>query len=60
MLTAVLEYHTPTSVDEAIALLCYGGDGKTLAGGQSLMPLLNFRARPAAIIDLSIEPRVRA
>ncbi len=38
-----------------IALLArYGGDGKILAGGQSLMPLLNFRlSRPAALVDLN-------
>ena len=49
------DYHAPASVDEALALLGrYGGDAKVLAGGQSLMPLLNFRlARPAAIIDLN-------
>src|SRR5215510_4521566 len=51
----VFEYHAPASVDEAIALLTrYGGEGKVLAGGQSLMPLLNFRlSRPAAIVDLN-------
>ncbi len=49
------EYHAPTGVDEAIALLGrYGGEAKILAGGQSLMPLLNFRlARPAALVDLN-------
>jgi len=49
------EYHAPTSVDEALALLArYGGDAKLLAGGQSLVPLLNFRlSRPAALIDLN-------
>lgn len=32
----------------------YGADAKVLAGGQSLMPLLNFRlARPAALIDIN-------
>jgi len=32
----------------------YGGDAKLLAGGQSLVPLLNFRlARPAALVDLN-------
>ena len=38
-----------------MALLArYGGDAKPLAGGQSLMPLLNFRlARPAALVDLN-------
>jgi hypothetical protein len=49
------EYHAPTSLDEALAALGrYGGDAKVLAGGQSLMPLLNFRlARPAALVDLN-------
>ncbi len=48
-------YHTPATVDEAIALLArYGGDAKLLAGGQSLVPLLNFRlSRPAALVDLN-------
>ena len=45
------EYHAPTTIDEAVALLArYGGEAKVLAGGQSLMPLLNFRlSRPAAL-----------
>lgn len=49
------DYHAPATVDEAIALLTrYGDDAKLLAGGQSLMPLLNFRlTRPAALIDLN-------
>lgn len=49
------EYHAPTTVDEALALLGrYGGDAKVIAGGQSLMPILNMRlARPAALVDLN-------
>lgn len=49
------DYHAARSLDEAVALLArYGGDAKVLAGGQSLMPLLNFRlARPAALVDLN-------
>jgi CO/xanthine dehydrogenase FAD-binding subunit len=49
------DYHAPASVEEALALLQrYGGDAKLLAGGQSLMPLLNFRlSRPAALVDLN-------
>src|SRR5262249_61597399 len=49
------DYHAPVTLDEALALLVrYGGDAKLLAGGQSLVPLLNFRlARPAALIDLN-------
>src|SRR5207249_598393 len=56
---AKFEYHAPSTLDEAIALLVrYGGDAKVLAGGQSLVPLLNFRlARPAALVDLN---RIRA
>ncbi len=52
------DYHAPQSVDEALALLeRYGGDAKLLAGGQSLMPLLNFRlSRPAALVDLNRMP----
>ncbi len=52
------DYHAPRTVDEALALLGrYGGDAKVLAGGQSLMPLLNFRlARPAALVDLNRIP----
>jgi carbon-monoxide dehydrogenase medium subunit len=48
-------YHAPATVEEAVALLTrYGGEAKLLAGGQSLMPLMNFRlARPAALIDLN-------
>jgi len=49
------EYHDPGSVGEAIALVGrYGGEARLLAGGQSLVPLLNFRlANPAALIDLN-------
>ncbi|HEU5193619.1 MAG TPA: xanthine dehydrogenase family protein subunit M [Methylomirabilota bacterium] len=52
------DYHAPRSVDEAVALLeRYGGDAKILAGGQSLMPILNFRlARPAALVDINRIP----
>lgn len=52
------DYHAPKSVEEALALLeRYGGDAKLLAGGQSLMPLLNFRlSRPAALVDLNRIP----
>ena len=51
MKPAKFDYHAPTSVDEALSLLArYGGEAKILAGGQSLVPLLNFRlSRPAAL-----------
>jgi len=52
------DYHAPKTVDEALALLTrYDGEAKILAGGQSLMPLLNFRlSRPAALVDLNRIP----
>ncbi len=48
------EYHRPESVEQALGLLSdHGDDGKLLAGGQSLVPMMNFRiARPAALIDI--------
>ena len=48
-------YECPRDVAEAVALLAtHGGDSRPLAGGQSLVPLLNFRlARPAVLIDLN-------
>ena len=49
------EYHAPDSVGDAVRLLAsYRGDAKVLAGGQSLVPMLNFRLlKPAALIDLN-------
>jgi CO/xanthine dehydrogenase FAD-binding subunit len=51
----VFEYRAPRTEDEALAFLAEAGDdGRILAGGQSLVPLLNFRmARPAVLIDLN-------
>jgi aerobic carbon-monoxide dehydrogenase medium subunit len=48
-------YHAPRSVDEAVATLAeLGDDGKVLAGGQSLVPMLNMRLiSPVALVDLS-------
>jgi aerobic carbon-monoxide dehydrogenase medium subunit len=48
------EYHAPASVSEAVTRLGELEDAKVLAGGQSLMPLLNFRlARPAHLVDIN-------
>lgn len=51
----VFDYLAATSVDEALALLEAHSDGaRLLAGGQSLMPALNFRlAAPTVLIDLN-------
>ena len=55
MKPAKFEYHAPASVDEALAMLGrYDGEARALAGGQSLVPMMNFRlATPRAIIDLN-------
>lgn len=55
MKPAPFDYFAPESVEEAVSLLAeHGGEAKILAGGQSLMPLLNMRlARPVALIDAS-------
>ena len=55
MKPAPFEYEAPITVDEALDLLAeYGDECKLLAGGQSLVPLMNFRlARPARLIDLN-------
>ncbi|HET8562365.1 MAG TPA: xanthine dehydrogenase family protein subunit M [Candidatus Binatia bacterium] len=49
------EYYDPRSLEEALTLLdTHQGDGKVLAGGQSLMPLLNMRlARPKVVVDIN-------
>jgi carbon-monoxide dehydrogenase medium subunit len=48
------EYFRPGSLAEALELLAARDDAKPLAGGQSLIPALNFRlAAPAALIDLN-------
>jgi len=49
------EYCAPTTVEEALAHLAeYGYDAKVLAGGQSLIPTMNFRlAQPAVLVDLN-------
>lgn len=48
-------YHRPATVEEALRLLAeVGDDGKVLAGGQSLVPLLNMRlAAPGHLVDIN-------
>jgi carbon-monoxide dehydrogenase medium subunit len=52
------EYHRATSVDHALLLLAeFGEDGRPLAGGQSLVPMMNLRlARPAHLVDINDLP----
>ena len=55
MKPAPFEYIAPQSIEEALAVLeRTNPDGKIIAGGQSLMPLLNLRlAKPKVLIDLN-------
>ena len=55
MKPAPFEYVRPASVSEAVAILAAAdGEAKVLAGGQSLVPLLNFRlASPRMLVDMS-------
>ena len=54
MKPAAFDYIAPNSLEAAVeAIAAANGDGKVLAGGQSLMPLLNFRmTRPSVVVDL--------
>lgn len=53
------QYHAPATVGEACALLASLEDAKVLAGGQSLVPLLNFRlARPQHLVDINRIPQL--
>ena len=50
----VFEYHAPSTIPEAVALLGTLDNARLLAGGQSLMPMLNMRfAFPDHVIDLN-------
>jgi aerobic carbon-monoxide dehydrogenase medium subunit len=52
---APFEYFAPETVPEVLALLGeYGDDAKILAGGQSLVPMMNFRlVRPKVLVDIN-------
>jgi carbon-monoxide dehydrogenase medium subunit len=54
MYPAPFEYHRASSVDDALALLAkYPDDGKLIAGGHSLLPVMKLRfAQPAHLIDI--------
>lgn len=55
MKPAPFEYHVPDSIEQALALMHEHADAaKILAGGQSLVPAMNFRVvQPAMLIDLN-------
>ena len=58
MKPASFRYERPETVEEAVALLAQHGDqAKVLAGGQSLVPMLNMRlARPSVLVDVNRLP----
>src|SRR2546430_15920571 len=56
MKPAAFRYHAPKTVAEAVACLAEvaGDDGRVLAGGQSLVPIMAFRlAKPAHLVDIN-------
>lgn len=56
MKPAPFQYHLPTSLDETVEMLSKfsGDDGRILAGGQSLVPIMAFRlAHPNHLIDIN-------
>ncbi|MFN8425993.1 MAG: xanthine dehydrogenase family protein subunit M [Anaerolineales bacterium] len=55
MKPASFDYHAPSSIEEVVTLKSqFGDDAKFLAGGQSLVPAMNFRiAQPSVLIDLN-------
>jgi CO/xanthine dehydrogenase FAD-binding subunit len=58
MKPAAFEYVVANSIEQAVAALAQaGGEAKILAGGQSLVPMLNFRLlRPAILVDINCIP----
>jgi carbon-monoxide dehydrogenase medium subunit len=60
MKPAPFKYYAPTSVSETLSLLNeYGYDAKILAGGQSLIPMMNFRlVQPAVLVDINNIPEL--
>jgi len=55
MKPASFEYHSPTTIEEALGIKAeHGEDAKILAGGQSLVPAMNFRVvQPSVLVDLN-------
>lgn len=58
MKPAPFDYYAPTTVEEALTHLAeHGDDAKVLAGGQSLVPMMNFRlVQPSILVDLNNIP----
>jgi carbon-monoxide dehydrogenase medium subunit len=61
MIPGAFEYHRPGSLDEVVALLtAHGDEGRLLAGGHSLVPMMKLRlANPSHLIDLGAVDALR-
>ena len=55
MIPSAFTYHRPSSVQEAVGLLAkLGDDGRAIAGGHSLIPMMKLRlATPGHLVDLA-------
>jgi CO/xanthine dehydrogenase FAD-binding subunit len=55
MKPAPFEYYAPTTIEETLGYLAkFGYEAKVLAGGQSLIPMMNFRlAQPSVLVDIN-------
>ena len=60
MKPASFDYYAPNSMDQALELMReYGDEAKILAGGQSLVPAMNFRiVQPAVLVDINRVPEM--
>src|SRR3981081_1006394 len=58
MFPAAFDYHSPSTLEEALGVLAQrGDDAKVMAGGQSLIPLLKLRfAQPQLVLDIGRLP----
>lgn len=57
MKPSAFDYECPTDLDSVLALLGEGGDTRILAGGQSLVPMMNYRlAAPGRLVDINRLP----
>jgi carbon-monoxide dehydrogenase medium subunit len=58
MRPASFEYHKAVDIEDAVRLLAeFGEEGRPIAGGQSLVPMMNLRlARPAHLVDINALP----
>ncbi len=53
MVASAFDYHAPSTVEEALALLNDNADAKVLAGGHSLIPMMKLRlSEPSALVDI--------